>query len=172
MDSLPRYLLAYLQYYRLSHRHHITSNRWYQSIQIFNSLIHAFELTFLLLLTYVSSNEKKSIHVAGFVGFVICSVMHMFITVLMDYCWKRTNEFSWNEREKYSRSKRLKCFLSHILSLIIAMYFFIRHNQFCEPYIYSMFCLFEYCVILTNMTFHVIIRDDWDEQGGQIQIFY
>ena len=172
LDSLPRYLIAYLQFRRAFHRYHVASLRCYQCLQILNSCVHCLELTFLLLLTYVSSNEKKSIHIAGFVGFVFCSVIHMFLTVMIDYQWKRTKEYCWSEKEKSCRVKRLKCFLVHLLSLLIAMYFYVRHNRFCEPYIYSMFCLFEYCVILTNMTFHSIIREEWDEQEGQIQIFY
>ena len=172
VDSLPRYLIAYLQLQRLLNRHHVAFRRAYRIIQIVNSGIHFLELTFLLLLTYVSSNEKKQIHIFGFAGFVVCSVLHMLCTVLIDYCWRRTKAFCLNDKERYCRSTRLKCLLIHVLSLGISFYFFYRHNRFCEPYIYSIFCLFEYCVILTNIAFHSTIREEWDHSAGQIQIYY
>ena len=34
------------------------------------------------------------------------------------------------------------------------MYFFWRHNVYCEPGIYSVFSLCEYIVILSNMAYH------------------
>jgi hypothetical protein len=172
IDSVPRYLIAYLQLQRLLHRHHVAFPKYYRIIQILNSCIHFLELTFLLLLTYISSNEKKPIHISGFIGFVICSVLHMLCTVLIDYFWRRTKQLCLTEKEQYCRSTRLKCFLTHVFSLVISFYFFYRHNRFCEPNIYSIFCLFEYCVILTNIAFHSIIRDEWDHKAGQIQFYY
>lgn len=41
-----------------------------------------------------------------------------------------------------------------ITSLLLAMYFFYRHNTYCEPYIYSFFALSEYSVIVFNILFH------------------
>lgn len=172
LDSTPRYIIAYLQLQRLLNRHHIAYPKLYRIIQKLNSFIHFLELTFLLLLTYVSSNEMKQIHTFGFVGFIFCSLLHMLFTILIDYFWLRTKKFCSNEKEKSSRSKRLKCFLINISSFFISMYFYYRHNRFCEPYIYSMYSLFEYCVVLTNIVYHSIIRDEWDELVGQLKFFY
>jgi hypothetical protein len=172
LDSTPRYVIGYLQLQRLLNRHHVTFPKCYRLIQIINTCIHFLELTFLLLLTYISSNEIKQIHIYGFIGFVNCSLLHMLCTVLIDYYWPRTKKFCLNEKEKRLRLKRLICFLFHIVSVFISLYFFYRHNKFCESYIYSVYCLFEYCVVVTNISYHSIIRDELDQLAGQIQFFY
>jgi len=172
LDSTPRYIIGYLQLQRLLNRHHVAFPKRYRFIQIINSCIHFLELTFLLLLTYISSNENKLIHIIGFIGFILCALLHMLCTILIDYFWPRTKIFCLNEKEKYLRLKRLKCFLANIISFCISLYFYYRHNRFCEPYIYSMYALFEYCVVLTNIAYHSIIRDEWDYQAGQLQFFY
>ena len=46
-----------------------------------------------------------------------------------------------------------------LLSLIVEffmLYFYFRHNSYCEPYIYSYFCLCEYAVIVLNMLYHML----------------
>ncbi len=172
LDSTPRYIIGYLQLQRLLNRHHVVYRARYRLIQIINSSIHFLELTFLLLLTYVSSNEIKRIHVYGFIGFMMCSLCHMLCTILIDYYWPRTKKFFLNEKDKNCRTKRFKWFIIHLVSFLISLYFFYRHNHFCEPYIYSMFCSFEYLVVLTNIGYHSIIREEWDHKAGQIQFYY
>ncbi|CAF1194781.1 unnamed protein product [Adineta steineri] len=172
LNSIIRYLIGYLQLQRLLNRHHIASREFYILIQKINSSIHFLELTFLLVLTYVSSNEIKLIHQCGFIGFMICSLLHMLCTILIDYYWPRTKTTCFNDREKFIRAKRLKWFIYNIISFFISLYFFFRHNFFCEPYIYSMYCFFEYFVILTNISYHSVIREEWDQEEGQIQFFY
>ena len=34
------------------------------------------------------------------------------------------------------------------------VYLYFRHNNHCEPYMYSYFCLVEYSVIFMNMIYH------------------
>ncbi|UJR08821.1 hypothetical protein I4U23_013076 [Adineta vaga] len=172
LNSTPRYVIAYLQLQRLLNRSHTVSRELYRIVQIINSLFHFFELTFLLVLTYISSNEIKRMHEYAFIGFILCSLVHMLVTILIDYYWPRTKNVYVNEREKSCRRKRLKWFLSNIFSCCICLYFFSRHNLFCEPYIYSIFCFFEYFVILTNIGYHSVIREEWDQNEGQIQLFY
>ncbi len=172
LDSIPRYLIAYLQLIRVLNRHQVALSELYPFVQITNSFIHFLELTFLLLLTYISSNEIYWIHEVSFIGFMICSLLHMLLTILIDYFWPRTNNFRISDQEKFARSKRLKLFIVNIMSFFISIYFYFRHNSFCEPNIYSMYCLFEYFVVLTNIAYHSVVMDEWDQQAGQIQIFY
>jgi hypothetical protein len=96
----------------------------------------------------------------------------MLLTILIDYFWPRTSNFRLNGQEKLARSKRLRWFTINILSFFISLYFYFRHNDFCEANIYSMYCLFEYFVVLTNIAYHSVVIDEWDDQAGQIQIFY
>ena len=61
--------------------------------------------------------------------------------------------------------------MTHLLSIVISLYFYWRHNAYCEPGIYSgeetsnkiiiiflnilpVFSLCEYIVILSNMAYH------------------
>jgi len=172
LDSTPRYIIGYLLLQRLLNRHHISFPKLYRWIQILNSSIHFLELTFLLLLTYISSNEKKWLHESGFFGFIICSLIHMLTTILIDFYWPRTKSDCVSEKDKYFRSKRFRWFICNIVCLFCSLCFFVRHNQYCEPYVYTMFCFFEYFVILTNIAYHSIIRDEWDQQAGVLQFFY
>jgi hypothetical protein len=103
---------------------------------------------------------------------MICSLLHMLMTLLIDYFWPRTITSRISDQEKSARSKRLKWFIVNIMSFLISLYFYFRHNSFCEANIYSMYCLFEYFVVLTNIAYHSVVMDEWDQQGGQIQIFY
>lgn len=172
LDSIPRYLIGYLQLTRVLNRHHVALPELYPLVQIGSSCVHFLELTFLLLLTYVSSNEIKWVHECSFIGFMICSLVHMLLTVLIDYFWPRTGNYRPSEQEMQARAKRLKWFLVNICSFFISLYFYFRHNSSCEANIYSMYCLFEYIVVLTNIAYHSVVMDEWDHQAGQIQIFY
>ncbi|CAF1296357.1 unnamed protein product [Rotaria sordida] len=169
LDSIPRYIIAYLQLNHVLNRHHIDYPEYYTLVQITNSTFHFLELTFLLLLTYISSNEIRWIHECSFVSFILCSLLHMLLTILIDYFWPRIINISLNEQEKSLRSKRLRWFILNIFSISISLYFYYRHIHFCEPNIYSMFCLFEYIVVITNIGYHSVVMNEWSQQGVQIQ---
>ncbi|CAF4475918.1 unnamed protein product [Rotaria sp. Silwood2] len=169
LDSIPRYIIAYLQLNHVLNRQHIDLPERFTLVQITSSTFHFLELTFLLLLTYVSSREIKWIHEYSFISFIICSLTHMLLTVLTDYFWPRIIRIPLNEQEKSFRSKRLRWFMLNILSILISFYFYYRHVKFCEPYIYSMFCLFEYIVVITNIAYHSVIMNEWNQQGVQVQ---
>ncbi|KAF4528198.1 hypothetical protein B566_EDAN014023 [Ephemera danica] len=57
--------------------------------------------------------------------------------------------------EARSLNLKMRLLIVNISSFAIAGYFFVRHNNYCEPYIYTFFALFEYIVVLTNMGFHM-----------------
>jgi len=58
-----------------------------------------------------------------------------------------------HELEAVKWKKRL--ILITIVSGLLMTYFYYRHNAYCEPYVYSMFCLTEYAVVVFNMIFHL-----------------
>ena len=49
--------------------------------------------------------------------------------------------------------KTIKVNISYILPLV-CLYFYWRHNRYCEEGVYSIFSLSEYFVVLTNIAFH------------------
>lgn len=60
------------------------------------------------------------------------------------------------------RSKKLKqnIFIIYNVSMFLSLYFFVRHNTYCEPFVYSMFSVCEYVTVLTNIAFHMTIISD------------
>jgi hypothetical protein len=169
--SFPRYIIGYLQMKSRMSRHHINLPELYKLAQFINEFIHLVELTCILLLTYISSSEIHWIHAWSSAGAIICSLLHMLFTILIDYRWPLTFGARLSGKEKRLRAKRLRWFAINISSCFIATYFYVRHNSYCEPNIYSMFCLFEYIAVLTNIAYHAVVMDEWDRQG-QIQIYY
>ena len=39
-------------------------------------------------------------------------------------------------------------------AVCLMLYFYWRHNEYCEPYVYSFFCVCEYVIVLSNIAFH------------------
>lgn len=172
LDSVPRYLIAFLQLQRVLARQNVAYYDFYVLVQYCSSLFHILELTFLLVLSYVSSIEVSWMHQLSFVLFMIFSLLHMLITILIDYFWPRTSLTAINEKEKYLRQRRLSFFLINICSFFISLFFYFSHNASCGAYMYTGYCFFEYIVVLSNVLYHATVMDEWDRRGGQLQIFY
>ena len=66
---------------------------------------------------------------------------------------------SYLESKFYKRSSliKLRRYLAGlaIFSEVFMLYLYFRHNNLCEPYMYSYFCLVEYGVIIINMIYHM-----------------
>ena len=43
---------------------------------------------------------------------------------------------------------------SNFIAIPALVYFYWRHNTYCEPYIYTMFCFVEYLIVLMNIVYH------------------
>ena len=54
---------------------------------------------------------------------------------------------------KSLRYKR-KLLMTNFSCILMAMYCYWRHNMYCEPGMYSIFSVFEYTVVLSNMAYH------------------
>lgn len=150
LHSAPRYLVtaAYFSFYRSRF-----AGRLPELLLSIAALVCSLtENTGLLLLTYVSSTETYSLHKNGFIAFVSSSLLHMLITCRLWYVIKRDYV---NPEELKSYRWKLYLFLVNVTCCLLAFYFFRRHNEHCEPFIYTLFAFFEYLVVFSNMAFHM-----------------
>ncbi|XP_063806895.1 post-GPI attachment to proteins factor 2 isoform X3 [Pseudophryne corroboree] len=154
LHSAPRLLIAvaYLNFYQ-----GIGSS---YSLSHINFMFNVLEIVSLLLLTYISSSENHGIHQLAFALFMFFSLMYMVVTILI---WRKAKKY---ERRSYNWKKRLFSF--YLLAFVVSMMFYIRHNMFCEPGVYTMFALLEYLVVFSNMCFHMTAW--WDFGNKELLI--
>ena len=165
LTSFPRYLTGFLQMqYRLL-RPHMAQPKYYRFVERINGCLHFLELTCLLILSFVSLSETAWVHIYSYFCFALFSVTHMYLTASIDYLWPRTMYLQLTELEMKLRAKRLKWFLINMPSFCISMSFYLLHWRICQPLIYSTHSLFEYIFILTNISYHGVMMEEWDEQG-------
>ncbi|KAM9846529.1 post-GPI attachment to proteins factor 2 [Aulostomus maculatus] len=117
----------------------------------------------LLLLTYVSSTETYIVHKNGFIVFTASSLLHMLLTCRL---WHVISRHSVNPEETKSYRWKVRLFLFNVSCCLAAAYFFRRHNELCEPGVYTLFALFEYLVVFSNMAFHITII--WDFKSREV----
>lgn len=163
LHSAPRFLIAaaYFSLYRRQFR-----GRWLELLQgALTLLLNLIENTGLLVLTYVGSTETYDIHKYGFIAFIACSLVYMLSTVRLWYVIQR---HSLHSEEVMSYRWKLRLFLFNISCCGAAAYFFRRHNKFCEHGVYTLFALFEYLVVFSNMAFHGTVF--WDFRSKEVMV--
>ncbi|XP_028322429.1 post-GPI attachment to proteins factor 2-like isoform X2 [Gouania willdenowi] len=150
LHSAPRFLFSFM-YFSLYQRR--LQGALLRLLGLMVLLCSLMENSGLLLLTYVASTENYELHKKGFIVFVLTSALYMLLTVGLCYIIQR-KYVSLTGHELKSYRWKLRLFLFNISCCLAAAYFFRRHNQHCEPQVYSLFALFEYLVVLSNMAFH------------------
>jgi len=109
------------------------------------------ELFSLLLLSLVSSEENLKIHKIAFGLFLSSSCIYFLATFyLYGYC-RRTQKQSTDFQSLHYKKVLL---VTNFTAILVSMYCYWRHNTYCEPGMYSIFSLFEYTVVLSNMAYH------------------
>uniref|UniRef100_A0A1I8BJF0 Ribosomal_L16 domain-containing protein n=1 Tax=Meloidogyne hapla TaxID=6305 RepID=A0A1I8BJF0_MELHA len=94
------------------------------------------------------------LHMILFNTFVICSTLYMVIgTYLFDLSGRRRS----CKLGEISFQTKAFCCVGQFVSLVFALYFFYRHNRYCESGMYTLFALSEYSLILFNGLFHTTI---------------
>jgi len=114
----------------------------------FNYWLNNVEILSLMTLSFVPSAEIFVVHASAFTMFIVTSFVSM---ILVTYYLKDC------------RKQRLKRSIVKVslLCILLATYFYRRHNELCEPYVYSMFALCEYSVVICNMLWHGSIARDF-----------
>ena len=164
IDSFPRYLIAFIYYnkYYINKTSKLKNECTYKILIKISFVFHFIELTALLLLTYISSTEIFVIHMLSFIIFIFSSTVYMALTIL-SYRWLQQPlglEASVSHREAKSKDYKTRMFTFYVSSFLISLCFYIRHNLYCEPYVYSLFSFFEYLTVLANIGYHSIIFYD------------
>lgn len=129
LHSTPRYVVMFMYYVQ-----------FHRSVLIL--LLNWVEISCLLGLTFISSTENFQVHATSFTSFILANLLGMFITP------KRLIGTP--------KSRKAKSFLrlTNMISIVFASYFYVRHNWHCEPGVYTLFALFEYIVVLSNIAYH------------------
>ena len=160
---VPRiiFLLSYKRFYefRIST---ITQNSDFQSH--FSWLVkvtltfNALELISLLGLTIVTSEENFDVHKVCFVTFALSSLIYFILTCsLWKYCG--INKEINGEKKSFDEKKFwLKLYFVLGIPMSILYYW---HNEYCQDYVYSFFCICEYVIVYAIIKFHGTAKYDF-----------
>lgn len=120
------------------------------------------EIIFLLLLTCISSIENHDIHVFCFIIFANCAILHMLMNTWLYHLSGRRRS---SKLGQLSFHYKFVCTIGSVVSLLLALYFFYRHNRYCEPGVYTLFALAEYSLIVFNVLFHSTLYYDFHSRA-------
>ena len=132
----PRIVFCRLQQTNLSEKYSS-----FRCVIKLNYYLNLTEILSLLTLSLVSSSDIFILHAAAFSIFILTSLISM---TLVTY---------------YIKDVRNQEFKRNIVTIswccvFLAAYFYNRHNEYCEPFIYSGFAVCEYLVVGCNMAWH------------------
>jgi post-GPI attachment to proteins factor 2 len=127
------------------------------------------------------------IHKNCFCTFIVVSEIYMGLSYYFNKNERREPSFTTDECRSLNLKRNL--FVINLTSILLATYFFIRHNDRCEggsesstrssttfflidflvllllsSLVYTFFALFEYIVVLTNMGYHMTSAIDFHNQ--------
>lgn len=158
LHALPRFCVAaaYLQY------HKEVLYPWALSMSVVACLFNIIENFALIILSFWTSSDNYPIHKVSFITFIVASELYMLLAWLLN---KRCRRHQRNIAETKSLKWKKRLVLFNISCIVTATYFFIRHNMWCENYVYSLFAFFEYMVVLSNMAFHMMAKLDFKERN-------
>lgn len=157
LHIMPRFvfLLMYKNFYQ-SRISNITQRvQWLIQLAIGFNLLELFSL---LGLTLVSSLENFDIHKICFATFGISGLIYFILTYLL---WTQCGLTLETNEEIYSLKVKKSMLKVYFVCGCLMSYFYYRHNEYCEPYVYSFFCICEYLIVFANMFFHFTAKYDF-----------
>nr|CAX69614.1 hypothetical protein [Schistosoma japonicum] len=103
------------------------------------------------MLSIVSSSDDYIRHRNYFGIFVLSSVVYMIIDVYISQLINKLCQYSpWSKILK----KKIYVMATYVTCLLIIMLCHYIHMRFCPPYTYTVFAVFEYVAIISNVTYH------------------
>ncbi|XP_070552590.1 post-GPI attachment to proteins factor 2-like [Ptychodera flava] len=151
-------ITVYYDYYKKTGE--LNSLPWFLWLCKLTFLLQFTEILSLLGLTVVSSSENTSVHEGFFVTFMVTSLCYMLAMSVQYYLSRNKRWKNFTKEERKQQYRLVLLFLVNISTFFISIYFFFRHNWYCEPGIYTLYALFEYIVIITNIAFHTAEAHD------------
>ncbi len=124
--------------------------------------VNVVEILSLLVMSFVTTRENYSVHKMGFILFVSCSSLYMLQKSVV------SREVKPDRMSKYCSLGSLwrkRIFTVYLSSLFLALYFYHRHNKYCEPGVYSLFALSEYLLVLGNIAYHATCYFDFGHRN-------
>lgn len=123
----PMRLIIVQMYFRLYRDHIRPIYQWCVGIVIALSFLENFALLFLSIWT---STRNYEVHKRSFSVFVSCAELYMISTYFLN---KHARILPMNSIERRSLDYKRRITIVNLVSLILASYFFYRHNTKCEP---------------------------------------
>ena len=130
---------------------------------------HTAEQLFLVLLSYVSSSDDLVLHELGFTGFCAFGSLNMLLTCALCRRWVAAAAAEAAEAggrravgdtrlgpdvAELSVAWRTRATGINFMFLAGACSCFGVHQAYCPDFVYSLFGLFEWCYVLSNIAFH------------------
>lgn len=150
ISSTPRILLAVLYFRYFQER--LAVGRRTSKLVTFNFVLNVIENLSLLGLSFVSSSEIFVLHKIFFFTFMVTSMMSMVLT--MGFLYRKCGFQPRTQQERRSLSYKTQLVKVIFSGAALMVYFYWRHNEYCEPYVYSLFAMCEYTIVLCNMAYH------------------
>ncbi|ENN73716.1 post-GPI attachment to proteins factor 2 [Dendroctonus ponderosae] len=152
LQLFPRILVA-REYLNHHHKMLHSKNMWMGYLAFILNIV---ENISLITLSFFTSSKFYAVHEKAFVTFILVSEIYMLLICIVQSRYKRPLRLSllWKKR----------CMIANVVFISLAVYFFMRHNSMCEPYVYSMFAVSEYIVVLSNIAFHFTAYLDFHEK--------
>jgi len=150
LHSFLRFTIAYL-YYQFYQEGLPKDSSYMSTLVKVTIATHVIENSCLLLMTFISSTENYELHKFSFIGFFAFAMIYMLLTCFL---FIKLGRIRYSQKNAYSCRLKVILFVMKIVFFFFCMYFFWRHNKYCETGIYSLFAFFEYCVVLMNIMFH------------------
>lgn len=140
---------------------------WFSLLNLTASVLHLLENGALIVLTYISSIDNRDVHEGSFVVFMVCSIAFMLLWSIL---FKLTASQPMTSKEHFLFRKNLWTMTLNFCSFGVAVYCFFRHNWYCETGVYTLFALFEYFTVVSNIAFHW--HCSWLFTGAQLAFGY
>ncbi|KAJ8964182.1 hypothetical protein NQ317_012323 [Molorchus minor] len=152
IHALPRFYVA-IEY--LHHHYSVLfpQDLWIGQVAFFLNVV---ENLALIILSFFTSSKFYAVHEKAFITFIVGSEMYMVLTCILQRRYKKQSRVSYKWKKRF--------LVTNMVCILVAVYFFMRHNSLCEPYVYTLFALSEYIVVLSNMAFHLTAYFDFENK--------